>query len=358
MTRDFNDPTDPVFDVDQPFRPRGARILETLTTYFLEMPKGESFPERATFEAGFAAFQEATDSGTDLSAEALLNAIDRHPTALVVLRSIVGLTPPELVALAAEEAEREGTTLTVSQEDARAIDAAARRGERTLDPAASTAAARRYNQAIVDVVTHVAPVLRRRPTARPGSVHRLDKIDTARGEESLADYLGGLHVPYADLLYERVLGRPFASHKDSVSSKVGDIIDDAVEAVLRARGIPYYKTRHRERIDGFDQAPDFLIPSREGAEAIIEDKLTEDDGTARDKVARILRLREVEGRRARAGEQARTVIAVIDGRGFRERVGDLNYMLGACDGHVYTVAMLDELVADDGPLSAFIGTAA
>ena len=66
-------------------------------------------------------------------------------------------------------------------------------------------------------------------------------------------------------------------------------------------------------VPGFVQAPDFLIPSDELAEVIIEAKLTEDDGTARDKVARVQTLRQYEDERppCKAPDQ---LVAVIDGR--------------------------------------------
>lgn len=87
---------------------------------------------------------------------------------------------------------------------------------------------------------------------------------------------------------------------------------------------------------------------------IIEAKLTEDDGTARDKVARIQTLRQYEDERPRA--KRRTIVAVIDGRGFGHRPADLNRMLKACEGHVYTLDELDKLVKKGGPLRPYVGT--
>ena len=47
----------------------------------------------------------------------------------------------------------------------------------------------------------------------PDTLHRLDKVDTAEGLASVRR-AADLHVPYAMLLDERLLGRPFASHRD------------------------------------------------------------------------------------------------------------------------------------------------
>ena len=87
-------------------------------------------------------------------------------------------------------------------------------------------------------------------------------------------------VPLAMLLYERFLGRPFAGHRDSVSELVGDSLESAIENVLTKAGISYRKTKRAERIEGFDQTPDFIIPSEYNPQIVIEAKITEDDGTA------------------------------------------------------------------------------
>ena len=97
-------------------------------------------------------------------------------------------------------------------------------------------------------------------------------------------------APYAMLLYERFLGRPFAGHRDSVSELVGDGLENAIEEQLAKAGISFRKTRRAERFADFDQAPDFIVPSEFNPKVVIEAKLTEDDGTARDKVTRIQHL--------------------------------------------------------------------
>src|SRR5262249_61742737 len=60
----------------------------------------------------------------------------------------------------------------------------------------------------------------------PALLHRLDKADTKEGIKSLRA-AADLGVPYPVLLYDRFLGRPFASHRDSVSELVGEVIEVA-----------------------------------------------------------------------------------------------------------------------------------
>ncbi len=50
------------------------------------------------------------------------------------------------------------------------------------------------------------------------------------------------------LLYERFLGRPFASHRDSVSEIIGDSLESAIEEILDKAGISFRKTKRAERI--------------------------------------------------------------------------------------------------------------
>jgi hypothetical protein len=151
-------------------------------------------------------------------------------------------------------------------------------------------------------------------------------------------------IPYAMLLYERFLGRPFTGHRDSVSEHVGDVIESAVEDVLNKARVSYRKTKRAERIDGFDQAPDFIIPSEFNPQIIIEAKLSEDDGTARDKVTRIQHLGELSRSREPNGAPRFEVVACIAGRGFGIRREDMKKMLIATRGKVFTLRTMDRLV--------------
>ncbi len=142
------------------------------------------------------------------------------------------------------------------------------------------------------------------------------------------------------LLYERFLGRPFATHRDAVSELVGDVVESAVEAVLAKGGVSNRKTKRAERINGFDQAPDFIVPNEFNPAVIIEAKLTEDDGTARDKVSRVQNLRAIRDREGKDYE----IVACIAGRGFKVRREDIRRLREATDGKVFTLETVDRLL--------------
>ena len=187
-------------------------------------------------------------------------------------------------------------------------------------------------------------ITRGAPAGAADTVHRLDKVDTSHGLESLR-HVAAQHVPYAVLLYERYLGRPFATHRDAVSEQVGDVMEAAIEEHLARARIVFRRTGRAERGPGYDQAPDFFVPDELNPSILIEAKITGDDGTARDKVARIERLTRMRDDRRRDGVRDFEVVACIDGRGFGVRREDMRTLISITEGKVFTLATLDRMVA-------------
>jgi hypothetical protein len=181
------------------------------------------------------------------------------------------------------------------------------------------------------------------PEVHSHQIHRLQKADTVGGLTALRN-MAAIGAPYAMLLYERFLGRPFAGHRDSVSELVGDGLENAIEEQLAKAGISFRKTRRAERFADFDQAPDFMVPSEFNPKVVIEAKLTEDDGTARDKVTRIQHLNSLSIAGQPRGRNKFEVIACIAGRGFGVRREDMKKLLIATRGKVFTPKTLDRLV--------------
>ncbi len=171
----------------------------------------------------------------------------------------------------------------------------------------------------------------------------VNKADTKTGLRSLQP-LADLGVPYAMLLYEQFLGRPFAGHRDSVSELVGDVLENAIEDALHRKGISFRKTKRAERIEGFDQAPDFIIPDEFNPQIVIEAKVTEDDGTARDKVTRVQHLGALAMAGQPDGQPKFEVVACIAGRGFGVRREDMKKLLLATRGKVFTLQNMTRLV--------------
>jgi hypothetical protein len=309
-----------------------------LQSQFLIVPKGRGFIEYSDFQAAYEVLKQHTAAFASFNENTVWAALEEDALVFVVLRTILGLSPPEWADLAKSE-----TGVDIPQGAARGFDTKARKERsylKRIRKAQDTKTARRLISLVSIAVVQIA---RGAPPTSPDTLHRLLKVDTTEGLTSL-QHAASAHVPYAVLLYERYLGRPFASHRDSISELVGDVMESAIEAWLTRAKITFRKTKRAERVPGFDQAPDFFVPTEFAPAVVIEAKITGDDGTARDKVARILRLSEMRDRRARDGKATFELVACIDGRGFGVRRQDMRDMLMATNGKVFTLSTLDQLI--------------
>jgi hypothetical protein len=318
-------------DLTLSFNPLVDEVFSELTSSFLEMPRGDGFVDYATFERGYQSLKKATDAFAKVTAETVEAAVEEAPIAFLVFRAILGFTPPEWAYVTTEM-----TDVEVDQGAARSIDRSVRVTPLTPRKLGTTLTDRRIRAMIGAGVNTLATGVN---TTVPAVLHRLDKADTKEGIKSIQP-IADLGAPYPVLLYERFLGRPFASHRDAVSGLVGQVVEAATKDVLTAAKVSFRESKRAERIDGFDQAPDFIIPDEFHPVALIEAKVSEDDGTARDKVARVQRLRTL---RDQAGHTY-DVIACISGRGFRVRREDMRRLLQATDGKVFTLATMDLLI--------------
>jgi DNA-binding transcriptional regulator YdaS (Cro superfamily) len=329
--------------------------MSDMVSEFLVMPKGEGFVEYPAFREAYEVLKRETTAFADFNEKSVFEALRQNSRVFGVLRAILGLSPPEWAELARSEGYSD-----VSQTAARTIDRHCRQNPgfvKQLEHRVNQISARHHPspsrvipgqtslarlRAMASVA--VAHLNRGAPVTDADVVHRLDKFDTREGIVSIR-HAAQQDVPYAVVLYERFLGRPFATHRDAVSELVGEVMENAIEGRLRAQGITFRKTKRAERIPGFDQAPDFCVPDEVAPSVVIEAKITSDDGTARDEVARILRLATQRDNHVAAGYQPYEVVACIDGRGFRVRREDMRQMLVALQGKVFTTATLDQLVS-------------
>jgi hypothetical protein len=318
-------------DASLSFDPLVDEVFAELKSSFLELPRGEGFIDYPTFERGYQALKRATGDFAVVTAATVEAAVAEAPIAFIVFRTILGFTPPEWAYITTET-----TGVTVDQGAARAIDRNMRLQPLTPRALGSILTDQRI-RAMVEA--GVRTLEGGASTEAQTIIHRLDKADTKEGIKSLQP-VADLGVPYPVLLYERFLGRPFASHRDSVSELVGEVVEAAIKDVLTGGKVSFREAKRAERITGFDQAPDFIIPDEFNPVALIEAKLTEDDGTARDKVARVQRLRTLRDQT----RQSYDVVACIAGRGFKVRREDMRRLLQATDGKVFTLATMHLLI--------------
>jgi hypothetical protein len=332
--------------------------ISDLGSEFLLMPAGPGFIKYEDFRTAYEILKRHTKLFEHFSVDQISSALLENSRSFCVLRAILGVTPPEWAELARSEHFDD-----IPQNAARTLDRKCREDTgyiRRLDERLKAQLARQTQyggpppdrsislkriDALVQTAIHF--ISQGSPRVVEGVIHRMAKFDTSGGAESV-QYAARENVPYAVLLYERYLGRPFAAHRDAVSELVGEVIENAIEDRLRKDGITYRKTQRAERIPGFGQAPDFCIPDEINPAVVIEAKITSDDGTARDKVARIKELETQRNQHVAEGRPHYEVVACIDGRGFRERREDMRQMLLRLNGKVFTMATLDQLVAHTG----------
>jgi hypothetical protein len=324
----------PFAEVEADPEPFVDAVFSTLVSDFLVMPKGEGFVDYSTFNTGYERLKQATSDFQQISAERVLSAVLECPMALVVVRSILGFTPPEWAYVTSQR-----LGIEITQGAARSLDRRAR-----LKPSVRLGTEGKTFERIKAMIVTACELMNEgAPSTAPDKLHRLDKIDTKLGANTIRN-MATMGASYSMLLYERFLGRPFAGHRDSVSELVGDPLESGIERVLDEAGITFRKTKRAEKVPGFPQTPDFIIPDENDPRVVIEAKFTEDDGTARDKVSRILELVKFSKENQLGGGQKYEVIACIGGRGFGVRRNDMRKLISETKGKVFTPATLTSLV--------------
>ncbi len=287
-------------------------VFACLKSEFLVMPKGKGFVEFPVFEKGYETLKQATGNFRNMTPNNVTPAVFETPIALIVLRCMLGFTPPEWAYFTSRQSGVE-----VTQSAARNLDRKIRMSPEDPLPGKGSVTERRIRALVATACQTLEPGVSEHS---PDTLHRLEKADTERGLVSMRS-AAQLGIPYSILLYERLLGRPFAGHRDSISELIGNVVENAVENALSKAGISFRKTRRAERLAGFDQAPDFVVPNEFNPQVVIEAKLSEDDGTARDKVTRVQHLGTLGAEGQPPGQSKFEVIACIAGRGSGVRTG-------------------------------------
>lgn len=276
------------------------------------------------FQRAYAFAANATANLSNVTAEAIAQTVAECPSALTVFRIIAGYRVQELAYALEFKLQTRVTASTIKKIESSDGPLTARQREQIEMIGKALFAA-------------VEGTLLPRPQDIQGFVDRHDKFDTKHGWADVARSARS-GVPYATVLYERYLGRPFAYVVDALSGMKADLIETPVQTLFNKHGIPHYRSKAIDTIPGFEQAPDFLVPDHLNPRIVIEAKLAEDGGTARDKASRIERL-------ARTTEPAgMTLIAVVDGKGFF-RINDvLAPILKVTKGLTFTLSTLDAMV--------------
>jgi hypothetical protein len=285
------------------------------------------------FSRAFAEAAEATAGFTKVTITDLAVVIEAKPAALLPLRVITGLLRDEFAQATRTVAEALGTrALSASKVDSM---------ERSGTPASPEQA--RVVAATIDQIMR-GTLFASPPTKSLKS--KQQKPDTINGWETVREF-AARGVPYSVFLHQRHYGGAFRQVLDATSELRGNLIEDAVEALFNDHGILHIRTgaHNQAEIEARFEvqvrpAPDFVVFDRaENLRAMLECKGANDGGTARDKALRFQRLRDESVRLAGV-----PLLAVLGGLGWTRVNDTLGPVVRDCDGRVFSVSNLDEML--------------
>ncbi len=290
----------------------GKGFVAATQPSFHYIPRGDTMADESDFDIAYGCLAEHTDDFAAVSEDTLIRALTEKPAVLAPLRMILGFTYNELswaMKLTRAGTTTSGTTL--------------RNFERGPEPERMTA---RRSEMIETIAATACAVMDRSILQIPESARRffhskLDKQDTVKGWQAVAVAVAAGGVPYSALLYQRYVGGVWRQIQDAYSEVKGDnLLEQPIADLFDSNGISYYRSgtgasgaTATDRRFGLAPGPDFVLPE-ESPTVIIESKVAEDGGTARDKAARI--------KNASEAAKARGLLpcAVIDGKGWSERL--------------------------------------
>jgi hypothetical protein len=290
------------------------------------------FYDLPAFQDAYAAATAATAEFTDLSEGTLAAAIEDNPRMLLALRTILGLIGKEF----AQSTQLVAEPLGIKAISAGKVDAMERSG---------TAVTAEQAMLVARTILHVMDgSLFGDP---PGDLHRKqEKYDTQQGWGTVRT-LARDGVPYAAFLHQRHYGGAFRQLLDATSTRRGNLLEDAVEELFVEQGVPHIRTGSHNQADiakrfeiSVQPAPDFVVYDDSGTlRGMLECKLVNDGGTARDKALRFERLRAESMRLGGV-----PLLAVLAGLGWGRVNDTLGPVVRDTEGRVFTLATLPEMM--------------
>ncbi len=301
------------------------------------------FYELPHFLGAYEKAVTATSEFTMVSAEHLQAVLANEPTTLLVFRTITGLTKGEFAASTTLVAEPSGLEALSADK----VDSMERHGSAPSDSQVEAAAL------AIDGI--MSGSLFGEP---PGPLKsKQSKPDSAEGWATVARF-ADVGVPYSHLLHQRHYGGSFRQVLDATSTLRGNLIEDAVEELFRSNGVPHVRTsRSQADVESrfevtVHPAPDFVVfDAADTLRGMLECKGANDGGTARDKASRFRPLRDESLRLGGI-----PLLAVLGGLGWTRVNDTLGPVIRACDGRVFTLANLEEMLTVQ-PFPQLTGTA-
>lgn len=288
--------------------------------------------ELAPIEGAYRAAHELTAGFTATGVDGLTAAILAQPKTLRIFRLLLGLTAQEFATATLIVSERHGAkALSIGR--IRSIEAGS-----ACDEDAARCCALLVEEGMRGELFAAPPT---------GAVQpKIQKPDTLEGWRTVQRYAAE-GVPLEVFLHQRHYGGAFRQLLDATSTKRGDLLEDAVEELFQEHGVQFIRTasHNQEEIARrfgitVRPAPDFVIfNGSDTLLALLECKVANDGGTARDKAARYASLR---GEANRLG--GIPLFAMLAGLGWRRTADALGPVVRDTDGRVLTLPTLAEIL--------------
>jgi hypothetical protein len=288
--------------------------------------------ELAYIEEAYRWAHSLTQGFSRTDVETLTQAIATQSRTLLVFRLLLGLTAQELAAATRIAAERHGVPF-LSVGRVKSLEAGS-----ACSPETARCCALVIDEGMRGELFGAPPTGAVQPKIR--------KPDTLEGWITVQRYATE-GVPLEVFLHQRHYGGAFRQLLDATSTDRGDILEDAVEELFGESGVKFIRTgsHNQEEITRrfgvtVRPAPDFVIfNGSDTLRALIECKVANDGGTARDKAARYAALR------AEAHRLGGTpLFAVLAGLGWRRTTDALGPVVRDTDGRVFTLPTLAEML--------------
>ncbi|HEX6899449.1 MAG TPA: hypothetical protein VF789_07045 [Thermoanaerobaculia bacterium] len=285
----------------------------------------------AAIEDAYRSAHERTGGFTRTDAETLTATITASPRSLLVFRLLLGLTVQEFAASTAIVAERHEIK-EVSKDRIKKMELGSPCSESTA----------RCCALVID--EGMRGDLFGVPT---GAVQpKIRKPDTLEGWSTVQRYANE-GVPLPVFLHQRHYGGAFRQLLDATSMQRGDLLEEAVEEQFRRHGVQFLRTgsHNQEEISRrfgvtVRPAPDFVVfNGSDTLRALLECKVANDGGTARDKAARYATLRAEASRLGGI-----PLFAVLAGLGWRRTADALGPVVRDTDGRVFTLPTLQGIL--------------
>jgi hypothetical protein len=274
-------------------------------------------------------------------ANGLARTIAAEPETLRIFRLFLGFTTQEFAV---------SSTVTASQLDAKPLSNSVIKSMENGRPAKGASAS--VAAAVIDQAMRGDLFAKGIGEVRS----KISKPDTVDGWNTIRRFATE-GVPLPVFLHQRHYGGAFRQLLDATSAKRGNLIEDAVEELFTLRQVRFIRTGQSTRgqiVSKFGltvtPAPDFVIhDAAESLKAILECKLANDGGTARDKAARFATLKTEAIRLGGI-----PVFAVLAGLGWRRTGDTLGPVVRDTDGRVFTVKTLESMMTVE-PFPALVG---